>query len=405
MNPMLFPLLKYTKLLLFPLLTSMNRIPLIVILLVLISCSSHRDNNSMKIDTQALLGHEWVEFDVNTGLYMGRECINPQPNVHVIINNRSDSTQALYLFVGETEVIKITPTEMVHIMHDYRHIYTFPASGELYDDCIAMALQSYLDYFPMYYPSYDDWRLVLDGKVKRKKIEDSDTVYLIKGKKMERHCYADGYCKMKESAVIYRFSTKQGAFVEAQKPEKLRYSTKSKISNIHFDDQSNVVDSVFNIASKLYEEYDKIPADTYYYVATLFTTDTVMTDTVLDWPIVNLATGDTTTLRRMEGSTLLYLFNFNLDSSWYAEGQGATGIADTLVWLMPLSNNTERLQQIVDTYHLGRNIYYTKGFTQHLSNEYRAYLIDKNHHTAACFNQERISLKEWIEALKKAKTP
>lgn len=348
---------------------------------------------------------EWISFDVETSYFHSGNC-TPIGNCHVIIHNINDSVQEIALFNEDNEAILITPEAMIHIDPNYKCIARFQKDHEVYYSCVGMALQSHVDYFPMYYPLYDENRVVLDDKAKRK-VQNGDTLYILKGTKTVKYCYPNGTCQLADKKIVYLYSCRQKSFIQAIHNDGVSGKEVSTISNIDYSVQSALIDSVFNIADKRYDDYERLSINEYYPHLTQYTRNTRMNDTVLDFPLVNLASGDTTSLRQMQGTTLLYFYNFYLDNEWYSTVESlGRRVADSIIWLMPVSNNVERLNQLAAEERLGTNLYYAKGFTRHLivDNNNQAYLISSDHKTVSIFNRIE-TFEEWMGKLLTEPTP
>ena len=127
-----------------------------------------------------------------------------------------------------------------------------------------------------------------------------------------------------------------------------------------------------------------------------------MNDTVLDFPLVNVRSGDTVTLRQMQGTTLVHM-------AWFDEGRESFVAPDAyspqvrnVVMLFPNSNNVELMRSLCDSLGLDDNVYYAKGITKELSLQFNhAILIGPDHKTiAACPAGQ--DFDKWIrETLKK----
>lgn len=370
-----------------------NRRWLLLSILLFVSCQSYT------VDYRGqLFKHEWVSFDVATIKRHNGLIITEYPREHVILHNRTDSTQDIYL-IKENELVKITPEAMLHVLKDYQQICYFPAHGKLYHDCIAQTLQQGMWYFPMYFPTYDNSWLRLEDAAKNSRKTTDDTMAVFLGHMTERHCYSDGHCELEEEPVLYWYSKTYGSFVKAKQFHGFNGEVESTITNICYNDMSSYIDSVFD--NTRFNEYERLSPDVYYPYLTHYTDNIHMTDTVLNWPIVNLATGDTTTLRQMQGSTLLFFFYFQLGNELYSSVQQAFAGINNVVWLMPFGGDVELLKQGIVEEKLGDNIYYTKWFTKHLSEKNDAYLINASHQTEACFNRDIIDFDKWVEKLKK----
>ncbi len=121
---------------------------------------------------------------------------------------------------------------------------------------------------------------------------------------------------------------------------------------------------------------------------------------MLNYPLVNLATGETTTLGKQEGTTLLCFMDFYLDEDRYRKVETAAKGVDHVLWVMPSSRNVKKLNEIKLRNHLGDNIFYTKGFNQALSELNMFYFFDGNHRIVSFHNWD--NLEGWLKATKES---
>ena len=368
---------------------------------VVVSCRSY-PLPDIESDSKSFFSHEWISFDVSRSVYTQDTWQFDLPKAHVILHNLCDTVQEMAVVDEDGVVFLLTRDRFCCIDTGYQYIVSYPAGNLFYDEAVLSVLQNPLDYFPMYYPYGNAWRMAIDDHAVKKEILDGDTLFVIKGTKVVKHCYSNGTCELDDVQVHYVYSTQRKNFVKAAEVTGLRSKVTSEISNLKFKDQSNVWDSIFDFENIRYAAYDRISEDQYFPDRTIMSRNTIANDTVLDWPIVSLATGDTVSLRQMSGNTIVYLFNRHLDSSWYHQHELAVlGATCRMVWLMPWSSNAEWLSNLAQKEHLGDNIYYAKGFTNYLSSANAAYLINGEHRVVSCFNKSDMNFNSWIELLKR----
>lgn len=345
-----------------------------------------------------LMQREWVSFDIETQ-YSHKGEITYINKSHIILHNINDSTQEIALFFDEGESVLITPEKMTHIIPNNLEIAQFECGARFYDAAVVEAVDIYMDYFQMYYPMYDELGCTYKEKARRG-IIDGDTTYIIKASKPKKECYSNGTCRLIDQPVWYTYSSRQKAVIKAQALIYARNEAIATLGNIDFGNKQAFIDSVFDLESDKYENYDRLPINTYYPTQVRYTQNSEMNDTVLDFPIIHLASGNTTTLRQMQGTTLLHYYGFRLNHDYYTTVQTLAGDVDNVVWLMPFSNNTERFNQLVEQENLGTNLYYCKGFTQYLTNHAKAFLINPDHKTQAVLHSNENTFGEWIARLK-----
>lgn len=151
---------------------------------------------------------------------------------------------------------------------------------------------------------------------------------------------------------------------------------KKKIEvNITFEDNRNIIDSIFNFDQEKYKNYsrynntDSLPLSwTYHNVKS-----EELNDTVLDYPIVSLADGNTTTLRSHNGWTMLYFWTLGCgpcfeEMNSLSNNTEKIGLEYMekhnikLMMINPIAGNTETLLPVVGRFNINHILYHSKGF-------------------------------------------
>lgn len=151
---------------------------------------------------------------------------------------------------------------------------------------------------------------------------------------------------------------------------------KKKIEvNITFEDNRNIIDSIFNFDQEKYIKYsrhnntDSLPLSwTYHNVKS-----EELNDTVLDYPIVSLADGNTTTLRSQNGWTMLYFWTLGCgpcfeEMNSLSNNTEKIGLEYMekhnikLMMINPIAGNTETLLPVVGRFNINHILYHSKGF-------------------------------------------
>ena len=366
-------------------------------LFILLSCKTATPV-TLDVSCQNVLNHEWVSFFVKTSYYENGVLQYDILNSQVMIHNAPDIAQRQLVVVNEDgSCARLTSDNIIYINPNYKTVGQYASNNIFYEELCMDILQEALEYFPMYYISYAGSLITYANKTTEYEVIDNDTLYAIPATKQEKHCHSNGTCELKEIPITLYFSNKSDGFVMAKKVVSkwpVRKEFVSSISDITFDDCASITDSMFCENFTRYVGYDFVSGDDY--LPYRYTTDnTEGTDDVVRYPLVNLSTGDTTTLANMTGNTLLCLFNFNLDEDTYKMVEHAAKRLNNIIWLMPASNNVDKLKEMSDTNHFTANIYYTKGFNRVLSILNRYYLFDSNHRVVSFNNGSKV--EQWLE--------
>lgn len=370
-----------------------------IISILIIASSCNKAVTDFSPNPKQMLLSEWVSFNVCTAYYEDGELQFERYNSRVIIHNGSTENHEIAFVNEDGSMALITPTEITYINNDYKVIGKYNKADFFYSELVMDMLQGALDYFPMYYESEGCAQITCDSLASGFEVFDGDTLYTVPATKLERHCYANGTCRLKEAPITLFFGTRYGGFIKARQtlskwPTRKEYV--STITEIAFDDCSRIVDSLFYLDAEIYKDYDFVSGDKFlpYREAT---DNTKATSEVLNHAIVNLTSGDTTALAKMSGDILLCIFDFGLNESTYNEIESLAKGVDNVVWLMPASDNTKKLKEMEAVFHLGNDIYYTKGFNTLLSEFNRYYFFDKKHQIVSY--EDGNDFKQWIEKL------
>ncbi|MBP9990367.1 MAG: hypothetical protein KBT45_02940 [Bacteroidales bacterium] len=338
-------------------------------------------NNSKTVEYTPALDvfsqHEWVSFTTKTSCYEKGEWQFDRYCSQVIIHN-ADTSREIAFIKDNGIIVLLTPDKITHIDLNYQVVATYNSDNEFYEELAIDMLQGPLDFFPMIYESDLTTVVSYGTKATIEKVTEDDTLYAFPATKLEKHCYTNGKCKLKDAPITLIYSTQNGCFVEARQSQFELFKRSeiiSTISNIKFDDRSQLIDSLFNLEN--YKDFEFV-SDTNYLPDRIWSSNTEANEEVLNYPIVNLRTGDTVTLGKMNGNIVLCLFNFYLDEEIYNKVESTLADADNVVWLIPSSNNVKKLTELANANHWGDDIYYTKGFNLILA-DYYYYYFDENH--------------------------
>lgn len=165
--------------------------------------------------------------------------------------------------------------------------------------------------------------------------------------------------------------------------EMYQYSSKVYYSfyDFSFENRQAYIDSIFNFNNKEYEKYSR------YDVANpepYYSLDTIVTDKLLDFPIVDL-NNDTTTLREQNSWVLLYFWrceDSNIEQlEKYVQEKDSLGyriLENEDVRIMaiePSSNNMEYIERVADKYDCEDIIYSAKEIYNAIDVLYHKYYL------------------------------
>ena len=148
-----------------------------------------------------------------------------------------------------------------------------------------------------------------------------------------------------------------------------------------YENRQNYIDSVFNYNNKEYEKYSRYDVSN---PEPYYSLDTIVTDKLLDFPIVNLK-NDTITLREQDSWVLLYFWRYedsNIEQlERYVHEKNSLGyiIPENedvrIMAIEPSSNNMEYIQRVADKYDCEDIIYSAKEIYNAIDVLYHKYYL------------------------------
>lgn len=339
------------------------------------------------VSVDKFMSHEWISFHVDKYWVEGKNRELSNIGYDIVIHNVDDSTQEIASLCSDGECNLLTPQWAKYVcprdfdVAFYRNLSDGSTESRFYDELTCNTLQYGIDFFPMYYPTYSEWCMVtLPEKSSHYKLM-ADGSLRIKATVTQKHCYAD-HCEMRDDPLTLFYNLEKEMFVAADDIEHgsgCRY----EIRDVRFDSREALIDSVFDLDAPWYANYDRFSGNTYIQ-SRVSTTNTETNDTVLDFPLVNVRTGDTLTLRQLQGTTLLLYAYFGMGREFFLGPKAYAPQVQQVVTVFPNSNNAALLQSLCDRLGLEDNVFYAKGLTRALAIGYhRAILIGPDHRTVA----------------------
>jgi len=358
------------------------------------------------VSVDKFMRHEWISFHVDKYWIEGKNKELSDIGYDIVIHNVDDSTQVIANICSDGECNLLTPQWVKYVCSRdfdvafYRNLSDGSTESRFYDELTCNTLQYGIDYFSMYYPTYSEWCMVtLPEKSSHYKLM-ADGSLRIKATVTQKHCYAD-HCEMRDDPLTLFYDPQKEMFVAADDIEHgsgYRY----EIRDVRFDNRQAMLDSIFNLDAPWYAKYDRFSGNSYIQ-SRVSTTNTETNDTVLDFPLVNVRTGDTVTLRQMQGTTLLHYAYFGMGKDYFLVPDAYAPQIQNIVMVFPNSNNAELMRALTDSLGLADNVYYAKGLTRVLSIDFnRAILIGADHKTMATY-PAGTDFEKWIHDVLKKK--
>lgn len=377
---------------------------LLTLCTLMLSCKTSKlVQKDVSIDK--FLSNEWISFDIKRLLYDGGTLRFEPVSSKVIIHNASDSTREIAVFDNnyyENSATILNNQRVITIDNSNGFISHQVSNTEPYNDIALNTLQNLMNYFPMYFPHDYGSRLTYSDSTSGYTLtDDNDTIYTIPATIVEKICYSADYCKLVNSPVELGYSSKYKAFVRAKEIKKWyegNYYNEYEISNICFDNQKNLIDSVFD--TKQYNDYVMVPANQF-----LPTQNTCRnleaTDSVLNYPLINIFSGDTLRLANISGTLLLNYFNPAFSKEYFNKvNVGANGVVDNCIWVLPYRASISKIKSFAQQNDMGTNVYYAEDFQKHyLGGLQRNFLFNNEHKIIGYTQYISGDVSEWVNKM------
>ena len=359
-----------------------------IILAFLASCSSNK-----KIDISSynyyhnfkteIRKHEWTSFDVEMKRKNKRGKVEYGCLYHVIINNTPDSLKSSVALFTPYNSILLTMDSVTYIKDDFAEIATFGKNctnhGYNLFEMLAYESIDFINYFESYSPVIEKFSHAYFSD-ESSCLKERKEHYKINGFVTCKEC-STKECHLVEVSVAYFFNSHTGILDSAIENYRTT-QTEECVKNLSHLNKQNIIDSVFNIYADKYKNYSVQINDSLGIYSRSSLSNVKMNKNVLEYPLINARTLDTTTLNDFNGWTLLCLQKyFNYTKSYIEEIEAANLPVDNIVYLMPNSDNLVYIKPWVDSLDASANIFYAKKISQVLSMYNTFYLISPQKET------------------------
>lgn len=373
-----------------------------LVLGVMLLGACHPGNYSAAdVSVEELLKNEWISFHVDRYFVDADTTEKTSIDYDIVIHNLDDSTQVIANITSDGEAYLVTPRWAKYVntqncdLAYYRNVPDEP-ENTWYQELVSDALCNGLEFFPMYYPTYPEWGMVKMSEKRRayRMMRDGKTLR-VRAKTTRRFCYED-HCELKDVLLRLYYDLERGMFVAGEN-WLWNFNERYEIKDVCFDNRQALLDSLFDFAAPYYSHYDKTEGDVFI-PSRYGTRNTEMNDTVLDFPLVNVRTGDTITLRQMEGVTLVSPAYFGVGKAYFIDPDAFAPRVRNVIMLYTESNNVDMMRSLCDSVGVADNVYYAKGINRWLDLSYNnAILIGADHRTRGAKSKGLIMpLVQWM---------
>lgn len=336
-------------------------------------CSKQPTATELYSDVEAQIrSKEWISFDVElSSICMKKKYSRGKANV--IIHNEPDYVAVLH----PNYAVKINSDSVLYIHSYYNEIACYKKAYGKYDYYGMLCgdeIGNYLSLLSVYSPvlCMHTWTSIKDSVMTPKK---KGKYLCIDGKTIIKEC-TEKECQLKEIPVsLYIDTLKKTLDLAVSRTGLFEYNVQ-EISNISYDNQQLVIDSLFDIYSPGYRQYSLQNDDSGYVYSRSYYNNTLITEKVLHFPLVNVNTEDTTSISAINGWILLCMFEMpDLDLPLLFNQTLRIDSSITALFISPYSNNILFTRKESEKYGLSDVTFCAKGFSRLLSTQYKYYLI------------------------------
>lgn len=338
--------------------------------------------------------HEWVSFDVARKSFDNGNLYSVNCTAKVVIHNNPNYLVVLYpdysLFISSDSAVYI---------HDYyQEIATYIPNynkKDLYNNMLVPEIGNILSMLPSYSSIIEtqSWAKIDDTT---KYAKTNGRHYAIKGKHTVKYCF-ENECILLEKPLIFFIDTATRVLDSvADFPNESGFSSSEEVSNISYENRQQLIDSIFNLNNFQYKDYTYQNDESKFYIYSR-SAFSATNNEVMDFPLINVETKDTVTLKNFKGWTLI-------DTWTYYNGKGnlkhkvektkGLDFLDNVIYVMPYSNRLEETKMIADEVGVSSKTYCAKMIAQKLGiGRNKCFLISpKNEIVYSCpfINEETI---------------
>lgn len=361
------------------------RIPFLLIVSSMLSttfcsCASQYSDYSFLVSFHQ---PEWLSFTANTYIVRGSKKLNDYGSWRVIVHT-ADTNQMVVL-LKDNEAYRITKDSVQYVDKRYKEIATYHnIYDQITDDGLTFymvlagdALQGALELLPMYYDKLGFSVVSLpDDPAMCGKTNEGSRI-LVRASLSQKIC-TDKQCYIIDTPMELYYNCKNGFFdsASAKLPLSIRRKKVCKLKDIDTTYRyGHLIDSIFDFSSRTYHDYAY--SNSSYLLSRQATSNVEMNDSILDYPLINISSGDTATLRELEGWTLIQLMEYydSCSNDLIQEAMQFSDEIDNIVCIMTHDDGIEKYQSIAKRNNWPGTVYCGKGLHKFLSNYAACYYL------------------------------
>ncbi|MBR5029351.1 MAG: hypothetical protein IKX51_09030 [Bacteroidales bacterium] len=345
--------------------------------------------------------YEWTNFDLyRKTIDHGSVLFNQK--VRFVVRNTTDS-KACIAIINPTECysVLINADSAIYINNENNEIDIFhreKSIGEynMFSSLCGNEIGNFLSKWEVFSPLANLGTEIVPVKMKDV-IIDGQKYILIKAKQKVKYCTSEA-CYYRYVPVNLYFDAVTG-MPDSAIDASGEYKKAEIVKNINHENLQQLLDSIFDLKSKRYAKYSVNRNDSNYINSQEYDLNEVFNEEVLNFPLVNVKTGDTTTLKNFEGWTLVVFWDRYSLAAMSKEAKQDLPV-DNILFISTMSDNVDFINKISDTLNIDGLLYHAKFLNRKINNLIRFYMLSPSKEVVYKTTQNscRIIPEEWRKA-------
>lgn len=325
--------------------------------------------------------HEWVDLHVKNYKLKGRSLRYSYPTSRLVCHNTDDTTCAV-AFITPNYRLLVNRDSVVYINDDYHEIAVY-----LSGDIVSTAVDTFSYYGLLVGSKLQQVSMLglyspLIEFLYPTRIGTGGTAHDYRGLKVmgfkdAKYC-TPNQCFLMEDTCRFVFNNRTGKlkYVEEISSDNRYMRRRQSVKSVRYDCLEQLIDSMFDIHSICYSNYSKQIHDSLYLMSVPqgYVSDT-LSKQVEKYPIVNIATGDTTDLVKISGWRLLLLWTSRAEYRQCVRLARLVPDSIQCVLLNVTTNNKDYLKRELTGIKISSESYFAKGMARYLDISAGYYLI------------------------------
>ena len=373
---------------------------------LLVSCTSLKKSNmseqsEYKKIQDRIRAYEWASFDAEYRGIENKQVVSEFIRGRVIVRNQPEKSACIAFLRPDNSMILITADSAVYINTDYNEIEVFHKDKSidgynmyalLCGNVIGNSISHWGVFSPLTYLATEIYPVSMPTVS-----ENDSSLVMLKAKQKVKICTSAG-CFFQNIPVTLFFNAETG-MPDSAIDARGKYRAAEVVKNISHANQMRLLDSLFDLNSPRYSNYSVCRNDSSYINEGMQTINEELGQMELDYPLINVVTGDTVTLSGLEGWTLLRFWD-KISMPTIPDSVKKLNIADNILFIMPFSDNKAFIRGISDSLNVSENTYHAKFFNQHFNTTKRFYLVspDKKVVFSSTTYKDKINVKSLFKA-------